>query len=103
MKHLSLGSLTSATIGSAIELNTTPFMRGNTLLAEIYAPAGAFSGTAKLQSSDDNSTWADIASSTLTTTTGGLLHVNIADAPKYIRLNCTSYASGTVKAVLIGD
>lgn len=102
MKHLSLGSLTSATTGSAIELNTTPFMQGNTLLAEIYAPAGAFSGTAKLQSSDDNSTWADIASSTLTTTTGGLLHVNIADAPKYIRLNCTSYASGTVKAVLIG-
>lgn len=102
MKHLSLGSLTSATTGSAIELNTTPFMQGNTLLAEIYAPAGAFSGTAKLQSSDDNSTWADIASSTLTTTTGGLLHVNIADAPKYIRLNCTSYTSGTVKAVLIG-
>jgi hypothetical protein len=102
MKHLSLGSLTSATTGSAIELNTTPFMQGNTLLAEICAPTGAFSGTAKLQSSDDNSTWADIASSTLTTTTGGLLHVNIADAPKYIRLNCTSYTSGTVKAVLIG-
>jgi hypothetical protein len=55
-----------------------------------------------LQGSDDNSTWADISGSTFTTTAGGLLYVNIADAPKYIRLNCTSYASGTVKAVLIG-
>jgi hypothetical protein len=103
MKHLSLGSLTSATSGTAAELNTTPFMQGNTLLAEIFAPAGAFSGTAKLQSSDDNSSWSDISGSTFTTTAGGLLHVNIADAPKYIRLTCSSYSSGTVKAVLIGD
>lgn len=101
MRATAIGTLTSVTTSTAMTLDKTPFLQGGFAVAAIHASTGAFSGSAKIQGSDDNSTWADIGTA-YTTTGGGTQFVNISDLPKYLRLNCTAYTSGTVVATLLG-
>lgn len=97
-KSLQIGSLSSVTTSTALELNTTPFIQGNNAKVAFSSPAADFAGSAKLQGSDDNSSWSDISGTTVTT--GGGAYVAIL-LPKYIRLNCTARSAGTIVATLL--
>lgn len=96
---LALGTLTSATTATAVATGTTPFIQKNSAALLMHSTTGAFSGSAKVQSSDDNSIWSDVSGSTITGP--GLIVVNIASLARYYRLNCTSFTSGSVSATLI--
>jgi hypothetical protein len=96
-KVLQIGSLSSVTTSTAIELKTTPFIQGNTAKVLLSSPGADFAGSAKLQGSDDNSTWADISGTTVTA--GGAVQVELK-LHKYIRLNCTARSAGTIVANL---
>ena len=72
---------------------------GKTGVALVHAPAGAFVGTAKIESSDDNSTWADATTAQAMTAAG--LYIQAIVGAKYYRLNNTAYTSGSISATLI--
>lgn len=97
---LAIGTLTSATTSTAVATGTTPFIQKNPATLLMYSTTGAFVGSAKLQSSDDNSNWADVASAVIAGP--GLIPLNIPSLAKYYRLNCTAFTSGSVSACLLG-
>ena len=97
-RSLAIGTLTSATTSTAVQLTATPFLPKNSARVQMHSTTGAFSGSAKLQSSDDGSTWSDVSGTTVTG--AGVVNVNIASLARYYRLNCTSYTSGSISATL---
>ena len=99
-RTLAIGTLTSATTSTAVATGTTPFIQGNPATLLLHSTTGAFVGSAKLQSSDDNSTFDDVSGAVLAGP--GLIAMNIASLAKYYRLNCTAYTSGSVSATLMG-
>lgn len=58
--------------------------------------SGITSATAVLQGSLDGTNWSTIGSAL---TADGL--ITIANAPKYVRANCTVYVSGTITAKIL--
>lgn len=99
MKATELGTSTSAAAGAAVEMGTTPFPIGSNAVLMLHSKGGAFAGTAKVQTSDDNSTWADVSGSTVTTAGTTLVNVVVA---KYMRINCTAFTSGSATATMLG-
>lgn len=100
MKSQALGSLTSATSATAVEMNASPFIQGNSVVAVLYTPDGLFAGAAKLQGSDDGTTYSDISGCTIAD--AGHTIVNIDSLPKYVKLVCSARTAGTVAAKLLG-
>lgn len=103
-KRKDLGSMTSAVTNAGVSMDTTPFMAHDSALARLYAPAGAFSGTAKIQGSNDadsvadgSATWTDLL--TFTTTTGGYVEAEVA-LYRRMRATCTAFTSGTAVGAL---
>lgn len=101
MKQKVTGTLSSAAADTAINTAEAGFLPGMQVVADIYCPAGAFSGSAKWQTSVDGTTWVD-AGSAFTTTTGGQSSQTITLAQQ-LRLNCTSFTSGSVKGRILSD
>jgi hypothetical protein len=79
---------TTAT-GSSVEQSTTPYLPGTTVISVIQ-PA-AFSGTAIIQGSDDDTTWTTLHTSG-TLTTGSEIQFAQVTLPKYVRSNVTRTA-----------
>ncbi len=75
--------------GSAVEQSETPYLPGTTVITMIQ-PA-AFSGTAIIQGSDDNSTWSTLHTSG-TLSTGSEMQFKQVTLPKYVRHNTTRTA-----------
>jgi len=89
-----LGALSSVTTSAVFNSDTTPFVQKNSATLMAYSPDGAFSGSAKLQSSDDASTWTDVSGTTVTT--AGTTLVTVNSMAKHYRMNCTSRSAGTI-------
>lgn len=100
MKTLALGSLTSVASATAVATGTSPFIQGETAVLIIYSSDGLFAGAAKLQSSDDGSTYADVSGATIANT--GITVLDIPKLAKYYQLVCSARTAGTVAAKLIG-
>lgn len=100
MKTLALGSLSSVASATAVETGTSPFIQGESSVLIIYTPDGLFAGAAKLQSSDDGTTYADVSGATIAD--AGTTILNIASLAKYYQLVCSARTAGTVAAKLIG-
>lgn len=101
MKQKLTAVLSSAAAGTAINTMEAGYLPGMQVVADMFAPSGAFSGSAKWQTSVDGSTWTD-AGSAFTTTGGGISAQTITLA-QYLRLNCTSYTSGSVQGRILSD
>lgn len=101
MKQKLTAVLASVVAGATINTQEAGLLPGMQVIADIFAPAGAFSGSAKWQTSVDGSTWTD-AGSAYTTTTGGFVPQNITLA-QYIRLNCTAFTSGSVQGRILSN
>lgn len=89
-----IGTLSSVTTSAVFTADTTPLVQKNSCTLMIYSTDAAFAGSAKLQSSDDGTTYADVAGTTVTT--AGTLLVSIASMAKYYRVNCTARSAGTI-------
>lgn len=72
---------------------------GKTGVAVMHSPGGAFVGTAKIEASDDGSTWADAIAGQAMTGPGTYI-MPIVGARNY-RVNVTAYTSGSISASLI--
>lgn len=86
--------LNSVAAATAVEQDTTPAMQNHNVIVEII-PDASFAGTAKVQGSDDNSTWVDLL--TVTNTAGRKASVRNR---RYMRANVTARTAGTVSAYL---
>jgi hypothetical protein len=90
----------SAAAGTAVaspqEVGQAP---GRDAVAVIHSPGGAFVGTVKLQTSDDNSSWADAA--TAQAMTGPGIAFIAHAAARFYRLNVTAWTSGSISATVI--
>lgn len=71
---------------------------GKTGVAILHSPGGAFVGTAKIESSDDGSTWADAVAAQAMTGPG--VYVMPVTGAKQYRVNVTAYTSGSISASL---
>lgn len=100
MKVTNLGSLSSVTTASVVTTGVTPNIQGRTGVIILRSPAGDFAGAAKVQGSDDNTTYSDISGASVSN--AGVVMVT-ATIPKYLRLNCTARTAGTVTADILGD
>lgn len=109
MKSKSLGTLTSATSGTAYKEgdNNAEFQRGSNVLAVIQPTNGAFVGTAKIQGSNDldsvadgSATWTDLLVFTAPASNSGA-KVAMVTASRRMRLNVTAFTSGSVDGLLI--
>ena len=87
---------TTAT-GSSVEQSTSPYLPGTTVVAVIQ-PA-AFSGTAIIQGSDDNSTWSTLKTSGALTTDSEMQLAEVT-LPKYVRHN-TTRSAGSVSMYIL--
>lgn len=72
---------------------------GKTGVAVLSSPGGAFVGTAKIEASDDGSTWADAIAGQAMTGPGTYI-VPVVGARNY-RVNVTAYTSGSISGTLI--
>ena len=95
-----IGTAASVAAGSTVTNDTSPFMAGQKVLIVAHALTGAFTGSAKLQESDNNSSWSDISGAVAAD--AGVDFFNIT-LKKYIRINCTAYTSGGVSFTMLGN
>lgn len=101
MKSKITATVSSAAASAALTTNEAGLLPGMTVDVEIVAPAGGFSGTARWQTSQNNSTWTD-AGSNWVTTAGGVDFQQIK-LEQYLRLNVSAFASGSVKGRVLSD
>lgn len=101
MKSLITAVVTSAAASAALDTNEAGLLPGMTVDAEIVAPTGAFSGTARWQTSEDGSTWTDVGAD-FVTTAGGTNFQKITLA-QHIRLNCSAFTSGKVQGRILSN
>ena len=99
MEKKLIGTAGSVATGSTVTNDTSPFMAGQEVLVCAHALTGAFTGSAKLQESDDDTTWADISGAVAAD--AGVDFFNIT-LKKYIRINTTAYTSGGVSFTMLG-
>lgn len=99
MKTTEIGTSNSVAVGAAVEMGTTPFPVGGRAVLVMYSKGAAYVGAAKVQVSDDNSTWTDLAGASLSALGMVLMDVTVA---KYMRINGTAWTSGSITAALIG-
>lgn len=101
MKTKISGILSSATNGATINTQEAGFLPGMQVVADLFAPVGAFSGTAKWQTSVDGTTWVDAGSSWVTTAGG--LNTQILTLAQFLRVVTSAYASGSVQGRILSD
>lgn len=87
--------VSSAAASDAISTQDAGFLPGMEVDVEAFAPVGAFSGTARWQTSQDGTSWTD-AGANWVTTAGGL-NVQKITLAQYLRLNCSAFTSGSVQ------
>ena len=101
MKTKISAALTSAVAGATINTTEAGFLPGMKVVADLFAPTGAFSGTAKWQVSVDGTTWTDPGANFVTTAGG--LWVQEITLQNFARINCTAFTSGSVQGRLLSD
>jgi hypothetical protein len=101
MKQKSTAILSSATNGATINTQEAGFLPGMQVVVDLFAPVGAFSGTAKWQTSVDGTTWVDAGSSWVTTAGG--LNTQVITLAQFIRIVTSAYASGSVQGRILSD
>jgi hypothetical protein len=97
---LDLGTLAAVAAGASLATTGLGFLPGESVKAEIFSPNGAFVGTARIQTSVDGTVWTDVGPATHTTPGFNTYMITLAN---FIRLNCTAFTSGNVKAVVVNE
>lgn len=99
MEVKEIGTGTSVAAGATVTNDTSPFAAGMRVLVMAHSKGAAFSGSAKLQESDDGTTWSDIAGAVAAD--AGVDFFNIT-LKKFIRINTTAFTSGSISFSLLG-
>lgn len=87
--------------GSPVVANicdVSPHMQRNA--ATVMLGGNAFVGTAVVEGSDDNVSWADVKKGVALAANPGVTAFEV-DLRRYMRLRCSAYTSGSVNAALI--
>lgn len=92
--------LGSAVASAGVATNEAGFLPGMPAVAFLNTPAGAFSGSAIIQTSEDNSTWATAAGASAVTTGGAIQNITLK---QYVRLNCTAFTSGSIQLSVLSN
>ncbi len=85
--------------GTSYECRSTPFVYGRHPTAVVTC--NGFTGTVKIQTSDDDSTWTDVA--TVTGTTTDRTELLAITLKPWIRANVTARCAGSVSVDLFED
>lgn len=100
MKKQEIGTHSAASNGSTVTNNTSPFMCGQTVVVMAHSKTGAYSGSSKLQESDDGTNWTDISGAAATGAGVDFFEITLK---KYIRMANVSYTSGQVSYTMLGN
>lgn len=95
MRLLDLGLLSSVAAGTSTATSGAGFLPGDTVVASIFSPGGAFSGSAQIQTSPDGTNWTNVGRAV----TAGADEFEIV-LSHFVRLNCTARSAGSVRAAL---
>jgi len=101
MKLKQTALLAALAAGATITTMEAGFLPGMTVAAILHSPAGAFVGSAQVQTSQDNVTWVNATGSTAVTAGG--TDIQLITLAQYVRLNVTAYTSGGIKATFLSD
>lgn len=96
MRLLDLGTLSAVAAGTSFSTAGLGFLPGDTVVAEIFSPGGAFSGSAQVQTSPDGTTWTNVGSAVTAGADKFLIQLS-----NFVRMNCTARSAGSVKGVLV--
>lgn len=100
MKMTSLGADIAANgTGTAVEMNTTPFMEDASVLLEIV-PTPNFNGTATIEGSDDGTSYSNILQ--ITGTNKGVKKLEVA-AQRYYRYTMAGFTAGAADFNILAD
>ncbi len=91
--------LAALAAGATIATTEIGFLPGMKVAAVIGSPAGAFVGSAIVQTSEDGTTWGTATGAVAVTGPG--LNVQEVTLKQFIRLNVTAFTSGNIQASLI--
>lgn len=100
MRSLDLGTSTSVAAGTSFPTAGSGFLPGESVKAEIFAPTGAYVGSARIQTSVDGTTWVDVGPAAHTTPGYNTFMITLTN---FVRLNGTAFTSGSLKAILFND
>ncbi len=101
MKQKIVAPLTSATASPSIAIAESGFLTGMQVVADVFAPTGAFAGTAQWQVSEDNTNWTNVGTSVVLTTGG--FNTQTIPLKQFARLNVSAFTSGSVAGRLLSD
>ena len=93
--------ITAAAASTAISTLEAGFLPGVDVIADIFAPLGAFAGTARWQTSPDNVTWSNVGVDVVLTTGG--FNTQTIRLAQWVRLNVSAFTSGRVGGRLLSD
>ncbi len=100
MKVQNLGiGLNSVAAEASVKMMTSPFAEGREVAYVINCDG--FNGTVKIQSSDDDTVWADVV--TVTEAVSDRSHMEQVELSRYMRANVTAYTAGNVDVQLLGN
>lgn len=99
MRVTTIATLSAAGAGASVTTQSGGLLPGETVPVLLSSPSGAFVGSAQVQTSVDGTTWTNAG--TAVTTAGA--DIQAIKLENFIRLNCTAYTSGNVKALALGD
>lgn len=92
--------LSSVAASAGIAMNEAGFLPGMPAVAFLNTPAGSFVGSAIIQTSEDNVTWANAAGASAVTSGGAIQNITLK---QYVRLNCTAFTSGSIQLSLLSN
>lgn len=101
MKIKQSAALASVVAGATLTTTEAGALPGIVGTVVLHSPAGAFVGSAIVQTSQDGTTWAT-GSGAVAVTTGGVSIQPVVLA-QFLRLNCTAYTSGNIQMTLLAD
>lgn len=101
MKIKQTAILTAVGAGAAIATDETGFLPGMEVPVVLASPGGAFTGSAILQTSEDNATWANAAGAVAVTRAG--VAIQSITLKQFMRLNVTAFTTGSIQATALSN
>lgn len=100
MKVLQSTALSSAAASAAIATKESGFLPGMPAVAFLHSPAGAFAGTAVVQTSEDGSAWATAEGAAAVSAPGAIQNIKLK---QFVRLNVSAFTSGNIQLSVLSN
>lgn len=99
MRVTPIATLAAVAAGATITTQSAGLLPGEAVPVLLSSPSGAFVGSAQLQTSVDGTAFTNVG----TAVTSAGTDIQVITLSNFIRLNCTAFTSGNIKAVAFNE